>query len=105
MAADQRRRVLVCIGRPASRQAVMPPARPVQARTPQPCRPARICRALAMPCRVDVYGHLPACAGLLVGSTSCHRATPGGVELRREGGQVECGVVVAVDDQTARRAR
>ena len=30
--------------------------------------------------------HLPAYAGLLVGSTSCHRATPGSVELRREGG-------------------
>src|SRR5215207_2452022 len=53
---------------------------------------------------LTLHSHLPAYAGLLVGSTSSHRATPGGVELGREGGQVLCSVAVAVDDQAARFA-
>src|SRR3712207_8676184 len=48
---------------------------------------------------LTLRGHLPACAGLAVGSTSCHRATPGGVELSRESGQVQRGVAVPVNDQ------
>ena len=35
---------------------------------------------------LTLHSHLPAYAGLPVGSTSCHRATPGGVELSRERG-------------------
>ncbi|WP_191839584.1 hypothetical protein [Catellatospora chokoriensis] len=43
---------------------------------------------------------LPAGAGLLDGSTSCHRATPGSADMR-EGGEVLGGVEVAVEDQAA----
>ena len=50
---------------------------------------------------MTLHSHLPAVAGLTVGSTSCHRATPGGVDLGREGGEVACGVEVPVQDQAA----
>lgn len=51
------------------------------------------------------HSHLPACAGLTVGSTCCHRATPGGVCLRRECGEVTGGVEIPVEDQAARLTR
>jgi hypothetical protein len=59
---------------------------------------------LAGGCRagLTLHSHQPRRRGLTVGSTSSHRATPGGVVFGRESGEVACGVEVSVQDQTAR---